>query len=211
MQKTFVLAIVALTVLVAATTAVSAQEINREIQFEDNVTVGEETTITFISNIEESPAEVEADVGITLLVDGEEVDSTTVTKEITDGTQIRVNFTHTFESAGERQVRVETLTQALGTEVEGSVESSVMVSEAGMGNETDGTDADDGNETDETDAGMDDMNETDETEDNETEMTDNETDEGTGDGTESEGLPGFTAVVALISIAAAVAYREVRN
>lgn len=198
---------VASVVLVAAllTTTAAAQDVDREIQFEDNVTVGEETTVTYISNIHESPAEVEADIQITLFVDDEEIDSTTVTREITDGTQIRANFTHTFESAGERQVRVETLTQALGTEREGSVETTVTVN-AAAGAETNG------NETD-TDEGADDEMTTDDGDDagNETDdggTTDNETDgEEGGDDSEGEGLPGFTAVVALVAVAVAAIHR----
>jgi len=194
---------VASVVLVAAllTTTAAAQEVDREIQFEDNVTAGEETTVTFVSNVEESPAEVEADIDITLFVDDEEVDSTTITREITDGTEIRVNFTHTFESAGERQVRVETLTQALGTEREGSVEANVTVNAAG-GAETDG------NETDaETDEGADNETTTDDGDDADNETDGEEDGEEGGDDSEGEGLPGFTAVVALVAVAVAAIHR----
>ena len=202
------LIVVASVVLVAAlaTTTAAAQEIDREIQFEDNVTAGEETSMTFVSVVEESPAEVEADIGVTLLIDDEEVDSTTVTREILDGTEIRVNFTHTFESAGDKQVRVETLTQVLGQEVEGSAEATVTVNAAGgaetEGNETDtGTDEGADNETvaDDEDAGNETVDE---------EATGNETDGGTdGEDPEGEGMPGFTAVVALVAVAVAAIHR----
>jgi PGF-CTERM protein len=187
----------------AATATVTAQEVEREILFEDNVTVGNETTITYHSVIEESPAEVEADIDLTLFVDDEEVGSTTITREILDGTEIRVNFTHTFESAGERRVRVDTVTRALGTEIEGGTQDTVNVSAAETDRETGNmTDTGAGNETDEQ---MDDaMDETsDEGMGEDGNETENETDDGGGEG---QGLPGFTPLVALVSLVAGAVY-----
>jgi PGF-CTERM protein len=214
MHKTLVIAVAVLAVSVTATTAVTAQEINRDIEFEDNVTVGEETTITYVSVIEQTPVEDTVDIDLTLFVDGEEVSTATTQEEIFNGAEIRVNFTHTFESAGEKQVRVETLSEVLGQEVEGSAESTVTVSGGEMEEETNETDG----EMDEgTDEEMDGENETDEEMDegtdgemedgNETEETENETDDESG----GEGLPGFTAVVALVSLVAGAAYVRKRS
>lgn len=210
MHKALVIAVAVLTVSVAATTAVTAQEINREVQFEDNVTAGEETTITYVSVIEQTPVEDTVDIDLTLFVDDEEVSTATTQEEIFNGAEIRVNFTHTFESAGEKQVRVETLSEVLGQEVEGSAEGTVTVSGGEMEEEMNETDE----EMDEgTDEEMDGENETDGEMDEGTDEEmdgENETEE-TDDESGGEGLPGFTAVVALVSLLAGAAYVRRRS
>lgn len=210
MHKALVIAVAVLTVSVAATTAVTAQEINREVQFEDNVKAGEETTITYVSVIEQTPVEDTVDIDLTLFVDDEEVSTATTQEEIFNGAEIRVNFTHTFESAGEKQVRVETLSEVLGQEVEGSAEGTVTVSGGEMEEEMNETDE----EMDEgTDEEMDGENETDGEMDEGTDEEmdgENETEE-TDDESGGEGLPGFTAVVALVSLLAGAAYVRRRS
>jgi hypothetical protein len=126
-SRTFVFVITILVLSVTAMTAVSAQETNRDLEFENDVTVGEQTTITYVIKINETPVEDDADIEATLFVDGRSIQTKTKTEQIYDGAEIRIHFPHTFNSGGIRDVRVESTTQILGQQVEGSAEDTVSV------------------------------------------------------------------------------------
>ena len=173
-------------------TAASAQEVESDIRFDDEVVVGEETTITYISTVVETPADVEADIEVDLLVDGERVDTFSTQADVFEGAELETDFTHTFESAGEKRVTVEaTATVSRFTpDLTETTTANVTVLEAG-----DNGDVSDAKEEPEAD-GV-------ET----TEDTAGETDgeDETGTGTEAaEGLPGFTTVTVLFSLVLAV-------
>lgn len=195
--------IVALIAVGMSTAAVSAQDADREIQFEDEVTVGEETVITYVSTVQDSPIETTAEVELTLSIDGEEIETSTEEEEIAEGAEIVREFTHTFDSAGEKDVRIDSFTEVLGQTVEETTEATVSVA-AGEDDEVD-DEADD----EEMDDGDTDDEMVDDEEVDDEEMDDGDTDDETMDD-EEEGLPGFTAVVALISLAAVAAYRRQR-
>lgn len=224
--------VVALVVVsVGGATGVAAQEVNTEIQFEDEVVVGEETTITYVANVVETPMETDVEVELTLLVDGEEVQTQTTEEEVFDGAELRMEFEHTFDSSGEKEVTVDSVTRAFGQEITDSTTATVSVTEAEDGdNETeddgtgdsgtdDGTgDSTDSDDTEDGDGGMEGStgNETDDSTDMEdgTEdgVEDSETDDGTDtEGGTSEGLPGFGAIAAIVSLAAVAVYTRRRG
>lgn len=228
--------VVALVVVsVGGATGVAAQEVNTEIQFEDEVVVGEETTITYVANVVETPMETDVEVELTLLVDGEEVQTQTTEEEVFDGAELRTEFEHTFDSSGEKEVTVDSVTRAFGQEITDSTTATVSVTEAEDGdNETeddgtgdsgtdDGTgDSTDSDDTEDGDGGMEEStgNETDDrtdmedgTEDGvEDSETDGDTDTGTNtEGGTSEGLPGFGAIAAIVSLAAVAVYTRRRG
>ncbi|UWG48185.1 PKD repeats containing protein [Halanaeroarchaeum sp. HSR-CO] len=67
-------------------------------------TVGESTTISPSISTPDLVGSVETDLTVSLLIDGEQVSSETVT--VGTGEEIGVDFTHTFESAGENDVEI---------------------------------------------------------------------------------------------------------
>jgi len=210
-------------VLVWGATGVAAQEVETEIQFEDEVTVGEETTITYVATVVETPMETTVETELTLSVDGEEIGIQTTEEEVFEGAELRTEFEHTFESSGEKEVTVDSVTRALGQEITDSTTATVTVAEAEEdGNETEGDDGtDDGTDdstddgdTDDGDGGMDDAEGDTEEGDGTDEVSDDGTDDGTdssGDGDAGEGLPGFGAVVALVSLATVAVYTRRRG
>lgn len=223
-METKIPAVVVALVVVSAVgvTGVSAQEVETEIQFEDEVVAGEETTITYVANVIETPMETTVETELTLLVDGEEVQSVTSEEEVFEGAELRTEFNHTFESAGEKEITVESVTEALGQEITDSTTATVTVEAADDDGGENGMD--DGNQTEDgTDGGMDDSTsdggdtdgEGDDSQDgmdNTDDGMDDETDGGTEDETDGsqddtgEGLPGFGVVVALVSLAAVAVY-----
>lgn len=227
MMEAKILCFVALLVVVSAwgATGVAAQEVETEIQFEDVVVEGEETTITYVANVVETPMETDVEVELKLLVDGEEVQTVTTEEEVFEGAELRTNFTHTFESAGEKEITVDSVTRALGQEITDSTTATVTVTEAvEEDNETeDGTDDGTGDGADSGDSmengdedGMDDGegdDTTDDVSDDETGEGEDSTDDtdGSGDGDAGEGLPGFGAIAALVSLAAVAVYTRRRG
>ena len=222
--------VVALVVVsVGGATGVAAQEVNTEIQFEDEVVVGEETTITYVANVVETPMETDVEVELTLLVDGEEVQTQTTEEEVFDGAELRTEFEHTFDSSGEKEVTVDSVTRAFGQEITDSTTATVSVTEAedgdneteddGTGDMDDGTgDSTDSDDTEDGDGGMEEStgNETDDSTDMEDGTEDGVEDDQTDDGTDtedgtSEGLPGFGAIAAIVSLAAVAVYTRRRG
>jgi len=215
-------------VLVSAlsVTGVAAQEVETEIQFEDEVVEGEETTITYVSTVVETPVETDVDVDLDLLVDGEMVDSVSTEEEVFEGAELRTEFTHTFESAGEKEVTVEAAARAsrFAPEATDSTTATATVLAA----EDEGTDGDAEDEVNDSDVTDEDEerettgNDTDET-DSEVEETETETEAETGTETQDdgeaddndesdggEGLPGFGFLTALfcLSVVTAVLVRS---
>lgn len=109
------------------TGGVAAQEIDLDIEFEDTVKAGEETTITHVATAVEASVEVDAEVELTLIVDGEEVETKSFEETIVEGETRRTNFTHTFDSPGEKEVTFEGTISALGQELSDSVTRTVRV------------------------------------------------------------------------------------
>ena len=229
--------VVALVVVIGVgTTGVAAQEVATEIQFEDEVVQGEATTITYVATVEETPMETDVEVELTLLVDGEEVQSVTSEEEVFEGAELRTEFDHTFDSPGEKEVTVDSVTEALGQEITDSTTATVTVAAADEddGNSTDedlnGTDGgmedgmDDGDDTDDgmSEDGTDDGDDTDNSNtgdepedggdgsgdgtDGDTQGDTDDSDEGDGAEGESEGLPGFGVAVALVSLVVVAVY-----
>jgi PGF-CTERM protein len=223
---------------VAGATGVAAQEVETEIQFEDEVVVDEETTVTYVANVVETPVETNVEVGLTLLIDGEVVRTQTTEEEVFDGAELRTEFAHTFDSSGEKEVTVDSVTEVFGQRIADSTTETVTVmaedngTEDGVSNGTDegssddntGGSSDDGDMEegtgdeigDGTEGGV--SNQTDSTTDRmEDGAEDNRDDNGTDgetDGEESdtgEGLPGFGAVAALVSLAAVAVYTKRRR
>ena len=226
-------------VSVAGATGVTAQEVETEIQFEDEVVVDEETTVTYVANVVETPVETNVEVELTLLVDGEEVRTQTTEEEVFDGAELRTEFAHTFDSSGEKEVTVDSVTEVFGQRITDSTTETVTVmaeddgdgTEDGVGNGTGegsagnstGGSADDGDMEegtgdgigDDTAGGVSNQTEstTDEMEDGGDGINDNGTDDETDveGGDTGEGLPGFGAVAALVSLAAVAVYAKRRR
>jgi PGF-CTERM protein len=223
---------------VAGATGVAAQEVETEIQFEDEVVVDEETTVTYVANVVETPVETNVEVGLTLLIDGEVVRTQTTEEEVFDGAELRTEFAHTFDSSGEKEVTVDSVTEVFGQRIADSTTETVTVmaedngTEDGVSNGTDegssddntGGSSDDGDMEegtgdeigDGTEGGV--SNQTDSTTDRmEDGAEDNRDDNGTDSDTEdaedgtSEELPGFGAVAALVSLAAVAVYTNRRR
>lgn len=187
-----VLVAVVLVSLAVFAMAASAQEVESDIRFDDEVVVGEETTITYVSTVVETPADVEADIQVELIVDGERVEDFSTQAEVFEGAELETDFTHTFESAGEKRVTVEaTATVSRFTpDLTETTTANVTVLEAGDNGNVSGAQEEpeaDGVENTEDTAG-----ETDGEDETET-------------GTEAaEGLPGFTVVTVIFSLVLAV-------
>jgi len=116
-----------LLVTATGTAGVAAQEIDLDIEFEEPVKAGEETTITHVATAVEASVEVDAEVELTLLVDGEEIRTRTFEETVVEGETRRTNFTHTFDTPGEKGVTFEGTISALGQELSDSVTRTVMV------------------------------------------------------------------------------------
>lgn len=124
--------VIGLSLLIAAggfAMGVAAQDsLDLDLTVPDSATVGEETTIAGEVTVPELIGDHEADLEVRLLVDGEEVGSRTIT--IQDGETTSVEFAHTFEEAGERDVTLEANIEIGGQELAESVSILVDVSEA---------------------------------------------------------------------------------
>jgi PGF-CTERM protein len=209
--------------------------VETEIQFEDEVVVDEETTVTYVANVVETPVETNVEVELTLLVDGEEVRTQTTEEEVFDGAELRTKFAHTFDCSGEKEVTVDSVTEVFGQRITDSTTETVTVTAA---EESDGNESGDSvDDVAEEDTPDDTEREADETEDetgdemegdadNQTDgttdrmedgaednMDDNGTDSDTDDAEDgtSEELPGFGAVAALVSLAAVAVYTGKRR
>ena len=130
--------VVFLVVLAVSVGGVTAQEVENDIEFEDEVVAGEETTITYTSTVVETPAEMEAEIELDLLVDGKEVDGFSTEGEISEGAVLRTDFDHTFVSSGERRVTVEATAtvSGFGPELTDSTTANVTVLGADSGGVT---------------------------------------------------------------------------
>lgn len=216
-MKAKILALVVVVVVsVGGATGVAAQEVETEIQFEDEVVEGEETTITYVANVVETPMEADVEVELTLRVDGEEVQTVTTEEEVFEGAELRTEFEHAFDTSGGKEVTVDSVTEAFGQEITDSTTATVtvMAADENDGNETEG-DTDDGMDdgTDETDGGTGEGTD-DSTDDGVDDETENETegsDDGNGGDDTDEGMPGFGTVVALVSLAAVAVYTSRRS
>lgn len=203
-------------VLVSAfsVTGAAAQEVETEIRFEDEVVEREETTITYVSTVVETPVETDVNTEVTLMVDGEEVDSLSTEEEVFEGAEIRTEFTHTFESAGEKEVTVEAVASVsrFAPEATDSTTATVTVMSAedeGTDeevNDTDATDEDEEVEATENDKGATE-NEADETETGKgTEAKEGDGEAGDDDESDDgEGLPGFGFSTALLCLSVVTA------
>lgn len=205
-------------VLVSAfsVTGAAAQEVETEIRFEDEVVEREETTITYVSTVVETPVETDVNTEVTLMVDGEEVDSLSTEEEVFEGAEIRTEFTHTFESAGEKEVTVEAVASVsrFAPEATDSTTATVTVMSAedeGTDGGTDGevndtTDEDEEVEATENDKGATE-NEADETETGKgTEAKEGDGEAGDDDESDDgEGLPGFGFSTALLCLSVVTA------
>lgn len=193
------------------TTGAAAQEVETEIQFENEVVEGEETTITYVSTVVETPVETDVDVDLELLVDDEEVETLSTEEEVFEGAEIRTEFTHTFESAGEKEVTVEAVASVsrLTPDATDSTTATVTVlaAEEGTDRDTEGV-----NDTDATDEEVEETENDTGTTDNEVEETEagTETQDGDDEAGDAEGLPGFGFLTALLclSVVTAVVVRS---
>ena len=209
-------------------TGATAQEVETEIQFEDEVVKGEETTIAYFTTVVETPVETNVDTDVTLLVDGEVVETVSGQERVSEGAEIRTEFNHTFDSPGEKSVTVNgtAFVPPFGPELKDSTTATVAVLAADNEGGTAGGDSDEAGSS--TANGSDDEDET--GGERNAGGTDNDTEEGerdageatedgsvpsddsaerTGGGSESEeggqGLPGFGVVTALLALAVGTA------
>jgi len=194
------------TVTATSVGGVTAQEIGLDIEFEEDVTVGNETSITHVATVEEASAEVDAEVDLTMFVNGEEVDSKTFEERIVEGKTVRTEFTHTFESGGENEVSFDGVVSALGQELEDSVTETVEVESDEEMSEDDSMEEMDENESEHDDS-IEEMGENESEQDDSmgSDSTDGESEndtEGTeDDGSEDEeGLAGFGFIAAIASL-----------
>jgi len=107
--------------------APSPPEVDTEIQFEDEVRVGEETTIRPVATVDETPISAEVSVDLTMSIDGEEAETQSFEVRISNDTVIRRGFTHTFESPGTKQVGFRGVLSAQGQQVSGTISDEVEV------------------------------------------------------------------------------------
>lgn len=90
-------------------------------------TVGESTTISPSISTPDLVGSFETDLTVSLLIDGEQVSSETVT--VGTGEEIGVDFTHTFESAGEHNVEIVAEVEFGGQTFSNSASASIDVQE----------------------------------------------------------------------------------
>ena len=153
-------------------------EFDTDVEFEDAVRAGEETTVSPVVTIEEIPFSVDVSVEMTMYVDGEATETVDFEETVTNGTVVRKEFTHTFVSPGNKNVEFEGVFSALGQEVTRTISDEVAVLAENDDGEDGGEDDGGGEETDDGD-------EEESDEDNE-ENDGEEIDEGTEDREENE-------------------------
>lgn len=88
----------------AASNTVAAQDMDHAIEFEDNVVAGEETTIVYMGTVYDPTVETTVTTDVEMSIDGSVVADRSYSMEMYDGVEIREEFTHTFDSAGEHEV-----------------------------------------------------------------------------------------------------------
>ena len=127
--------------------APSPPEVDTEIRFEDEVRVGEETTIRPVATVEETPVSAEVSVDLTMLIGGEVIETQSFEEQISNDTVIRREFKHTFESSGRKQVVFRGVLSAQGQQVSGTISDEVDVLAEEDSEDTDGGTDEGGNES----------------------------------------------------------------
>lgn len=116
-----------LAVLLLGSGVVGADGYDVRVTAPDESSVGAETTISGSVSVPDQPGDWQADVTVTLVVDGEQVGQRSVT--VRDGQTTTVEFSHAFESSGEHRVRVTGETSYGRWSYEDSAETTVTVPE----------------------------------------------------------------------------------
>lgn len=128
-QKSRKAAIAALVVLMVLTTATgpvaAAGDLTVDLQTESSTTVGESVDVTGTVSVPDLTGSYEADVTVSLYVDGQQRTSQTVT--LKDGETTSVGFSHTFQSEGSHTVTVEASTSFAGQSFGASASETINV------------------------------------------------------------------------------------
>lgn len=102
-------------------------EVETDIEFEETVRAGEETTVSPVVTVEEIPFSIDVSVEMTMYVDGEATETRSFEETVTNGTVVQKDYTHTFSTPGDKQVEFVGEFSALGQEVTGTVSEEVTV------------------------------------------------------------------------------------
>lgn len=119
--------------LVVTGTVAAQEELTTTIDAPDQATTGEAISVSSSISVPELLRDYEKEMTVTLYVDGEEVDSRTVT--VTDGETTQVDFSHTFSNSGSKTLRVETEVTMGQQSYSGSASKSVEVVEPSVSTE----------------------------------------------------------------------------
>ena len=112
----------------AGTGTASAQEnLDVSLDVPQEVTAGEQVTLSSSVSIPELPRDYEKELTVTFYSNGQQIGSETVT--VADGETTEVEVTHTFEEAGDKDIEAETSVTLLGQEYTGSGTATLSVSE----------------------------------------------------------------------------------
>lgn len=86
---------------------------DHDIEFEELVVTGEETTITYKGTVYDPMAETTVSTDIEISIDGDTRSERSYEMEMHDGAEVEAEFQHVFESAGEHGVQVDITFSAL--------------------------------------------------------------------------------------------------
>lgn len=114
---------------VASVGNVAAQEnLDVTVNVPQEATTGEPTTLYTSVSVPDLPGDYENGLTITFYSDGQQIGSKTVT--VSDGETADVAISHTFESTGDKEIRVEASTTVGGQEFSSSNTATLSVAEA---------------------------------------------------------------------------------
>jgi hypothetical protein len=126
-----VVVVACLFILVVGTVSVGVagaqQDLGVTVDAPQELTAGEETTLSASVSAPDLRLSYEGELTVTFYSDGRQIGSKTVT--VATGETASVELSHTFESAGDRQLRVEATTTLGGQEYSGSRTTTVSITE----------------------------------------------------------------------------------
>jgi PGF-pre-PGF domain-containing protein len=112
----------------AGTGSVAAQQgLDVTVDVPQEATAGEQATLSASVSVPELPRNYENDLTVTFYSDGQQIGSETVT--VSDDETTNVDLSHTFENAGDKEIRVEASTTLGGQEYSGSDTTTLGVTE----------------------------------------------------------------------------------
>ena len=108
--------------------ASTQENLDITVDVPQEATVGEQTTLSAAISIPDLPRDHENDLTVMFYSDGRQIGSETVT--VADGETTKVDLSHTFNSAGDKEIQVEASTTLGGQEFTGTDTTTLSVVEA---------------------------------------------------------------------------------